>query len=154
MRIRLIHPVIGRVALIAALVMPLALPAGAVVCMDHHGRIAIEGADAKTGRCAGHTHDHCHEPVATACGHGHTHPSAPADDSAWTQADPHGCVDLLVPSDLVRIDRTAAFELPPIIEAALYVQPDHATFVSARPDVTSHPPPWVRAPLSTFIILT
>ncbi len=153
MRIRLIHPVVGRVALIAALMTPIVLPAGAVVCMDEHGRIAIEGADATTGRCAGHAHDHCHVEVDTCCP-SRAHDSASDTGTNWSTVDPHGCVDLLIPSDLMRIDRTAAIDLPAVFDVALFVQPDVAAFVFAVPEVTTHPPPWARAPLSTFILLT
>lgn len=148
---RLIHPVVGRVALIAVLVGPFVLPAGAVVCMDAHGRIAIEGADAATGRCAGHAADHCHATVDPCCsGHG----EASETGASWLRVDPHGCTDLLIPSDLVRVDRDATIVLPPVVCAARFADRDAAAASFVSHEVTSHPPPWVRAPLRSFILQT
>ena len=147
---------LGRLAMIVVLMAPIAMPAGAVVCLDAHGRIAIEFADATTGRCAGHGHDHCHasgeiqpEAMDSCCS-----PEPSSEGPIVAHADDHGCVDLQVESDLNRHDQLAAADLAIPVAALEFVIPEPACFASVAVVPVGHAPPWVRPALETFVILT
>ncbi len=100
------------VALVALAAIPVLMPVGAVVCVDHNGSIAIEGPHqtlvhahggehaAHVGCCANHSHPHPHDKSTTTL---HTH-HAECDDVS-------GLAELWRPSAPDRVDALQAYPL-------------------------------------------